>query len=296
MKTKIIAVVGPTAVGKTALGIELAQRYNGEIISGDSQQVYRQLDIGTAKATKEEQGLAPHHLIDVRDVTEGYSAYDFVAEASQLIAELAEKGKVPIIVGGTGLYIQSLLEGYHLGGQVAHEEILAYRKELDTWPDERLFGKIAELGIEIPQINRRRAMRQLELAHFGQELENQEPPYEALVIGLSDERAVLYERINQRVNQMVEVGLLEEAKWLYETYPTAQASLGIGYKEWFPYFKGEITVTEAIDKVKQNTRRFAKRQLTWFRNRMQVVFDLVSEEGFKDQIFQRVTEFLEEKS
>ncbi|MGT2800046.1 tRNA (adenosine(37)-N6)-dimethylallyltransferase MiaA [Streptococcus marmotae] len=296
MKTKIIAVVGPTAVGKTALGIELAQRYNGEIISGDSQQVYRQLDIGTAKATKEEQGLAPHHLIDVRDVTEGYSAYDFVAEASQLIAELAEKGKVPIIVGGTGLYIQSLLEGYHLGGQVAHEEILAYRKELDTWPDERLFGKIAELGIEIPQINRRRAMRQLELAHFGQELENQEPPYEALVIGLSDERAVLYERINQRVDQMVEVGLLEEAKWLYETYPTAQASLGIGYKEWFPYFKGEITVTEAIDKVKQNTRRFAKRQLTWFRNRMQVVFDLVSEEGFKDQIFQRVTEFLEEKS
>ncbi|MGT2714932.1 tRNA (adenosine(37)-N6)-dimethylallyltransferase MiaA [Streptococcus respiraculi] len=296
MKTKIIVVVGPTAVGKTALGIELAQRYNGEIISGDSQQVYRQLDIGTAKATKEEQSLAPHHLIDVRDVTEGYSAYDFVAEASQLIAELAERGKLPIIVGGTGLYIQSLLEGYHLGGQVAHEEILAYRKELEMWSDECLFGKITELGIDIPQINRRRAMRQLELAHFGQELENQEPSYEALVIGLSDERAVLYERINQRVDQMVEVGLLEEAKWLYETYPAAQASLGIGYKEWFPYFKGEITVTEAIDKVKQNTRRFAKRQLTWFRNRMQVAFDFVSEEGFKDQIFQRVTEFLEEKS
>ncbi|MER0123794.1 tRNA (adenosine(37)-N6)-dimethylallyltransferase MiaA [Streptococcus sp. ZJ93] len=296
MKTKIIVVVGPTAVGKTALGIELAQRYNGEIISGDSQQVYRQLDIGTAKATKEEQALAPHHLIDVRDVTEGYSAYDFVVEAGWLIEEVAEKGKVPIIVGGTGLYIQSLLEGYHLGGQVAHDEILSYRKELDTWSDERLFGKIAELGIDIPQINRRRAMRQLEMAHFGQELENQEPPYEALVIGLSDERAVLYERINQRVDQMVKVGLLEEAKWLYETHPTAQASLGIGYKEFFLYFAGQISLEEAVDKVKQNTRRFAKRQLTWFRNRMQVAFDLVSEEGFKDQIFQRVTEFLEEKS
>ncbi|MBF0778563.1 tRNA (adenosine(37)-N6)-dimethylallyltransferase MiaA [Streptococcus cuniculi] len=296
MKTKIIVVVGPTAVGKTALGIDLAQQYNGEIISGDSQQVYRQLDIGTAKATKEEQSLAPHHLIDVRDVTEGYSAYDFVAEATRLMEEIKERGKLPIIVGGTGLYIQSLLEGYHLGGQVTHEEVLAYRKELDTLSDEVLFGKIAELGIEIPQINRRRAMRQLELAQFDQNLENQEPPYEALVIGLSDERVVLYERINQRVDQMMEAGLLVEANWLYETHPTAQASLGIGYKEFFPYFEGKINLEAAVEKVKQNTRRFAKRQLTWFRNRMQVAFDLVSKEGVKDQIFQRVTEFLGETS
>lgn len=296
MKTKIIVVVGPTAVGKTALGIELARQYNGEIISGDSQQVYRQLDIGTAKATKEEQNLAPHHLIDVRDVTEGYSAYDFVAEASRLIKEIAGKGKLPIIVGGTGLYIQSLLEGYHLGGQVAHEEILAYRKELDTLSDEELFGKIAELGIEIPQINRRRAMRQLELAQFDQHLENQEPPYEALVIGLSDERVVLYERINQRVDQMMQAGLLEEVKWLYGHHLTAQASLGIGYKEFFPYFEGQISLEEAVDKVKQNTRRFAKRQLTWFRNRMQVAFYKVSEPDVKNEINQRVADFLGDKS
>ncbi|MGT2949779.1 tRNA (adenosine(37)-N6)-dimethylallyltransferase MiaA [Streptococcus cuniculi] len=296
MKTKIIVVVGPTAVGKTALGIELARQYNGEIISGDSQQVYRQLDIGTAKATKEEQSLAPHHLIDVRDVTEGYSAYDFVAEASRLIKEIAGKGKLPIIVGGTGLYIQSLLEGYHLGGQVAHEEVLAYRKELDTLSDEELFGKIAELGIEIPQINRRRAMRQLELAQFDQNLENQEPPYEALVIGLSDDRAVLYERINQRVDQMMEAGLLEEVKWLYEHHPTVQASLGIGYKEFFPYFAGEVALEDAIEKVKQQTRRFAKRQLTWFRNRMQVAFHMVSEPDVKNEINQRVADFLGDKS
>lgn len=294
MKTKIVVVVGPTAVGKTALGIELARRFNGEIISGDSQQVYRQLDIGTAKASKEEQALAPHHLIDVRDVTEGYSAFDFVAEANKRIEEIVNRGKLPIIVGGTGLYIQSLLEGYHLGGQVAHEEILAYRKDLDSLSDEVLFGKIAELGIEIPQINRRRAMRQLELAHLGQELENQEPPYEALLIGLSDERHILYERINQRVDQMQEAGLLVEARWLYETHPKAQASLGIGYKEFFPYFAGEVSLEEAVDKVKQNTRRFAKRQLTWFRNRMQVTFDRVSEAGVKDRIYQRVVEFLEE--
>ena len=129
-KVKIIAVVGPTAVGKTALGIELAKRFNGEIISGDSQQVYRHLDIGTAKATLEEQAEAPHHLIDVREVDEAYSAYDFVKEASAAIEDITSRGKLPIIVGGTGLYLQSLLEGYHLGGQVNQEEVLAYRQEL----------------------------------------------------------------------------------------------------------------------------------------------------------------------
>ena len=131
MKTKVIVVIGPTAVGKTALGIDLAQRYNGEIISGDSQQVYRKLDIGTAKASPEEQAVAVHHLIDVRDVNEGYSAYEFVAEARSLIADITSRGKLPIIVGGTGLYIQSLLEGSHLGGQVDQEQVLAYRAELD---------------------------------------------------------------------------------------------------------------------------------------------------------------------
>lgn len=294
MKTKIIVVVGPTAVGKTALGIELARRYDGEIISGDSQQVYRQLDIGTAKASKEEQALAVHHLIDVRDVNEGYSAFDFVSEAGKWIEEIASRGKVPIIVGGTGLYIQSLLEGYHLGGPVAHEEILAYRQTLDNLPDEVLFEKIAELGIEISQMNRRRAMRQLELAHFNQDLENQEPPYDFLLLGLSDDRPTLYERINQRVDQMLEAGLLAEARWLYETYPSSQASLGIGYKEFFPYFAGQVSLKEAVDKVKQHTRRFAKRQLTWFHNRMQVDFVRLSDVGVRDTIDRRVGEFLGE--
>ncbi len=291
-KIKLIAVVGPTAVGKTALGIELAQQFNGEIISGDSQQVYRHLDIGTAKATPEEQAAAPHHLIDVRDVDANYSAYDFVVEASQAITEIASCGKVPIIVGGTGLYLQSLLEGYHLGGEVDQEKVLAYRKTLEQLSDEVLFGKIAELGKEIPEINRRRAIRALELAKFGQNLENKETNYEVLLIGLNDDRQVLYDRINHRVDLMLEKGILDEAKWLYDNHRNAQAARAIGYKELFPYFTGDASLEDCVEKLKQNTRRFAKRQLTWFRNRMAVNFYTVSEADFKETVIQDVNEFL----
>ena len=291
-KIKLIAVVGPTAVGKTALGIELAQQFNGEIISGDSQQVYRHLDIGTAKATPEEQAAAPHHLIDVRDVDANYSVYDFVVEASQAITEIASRGKVPIIVGGTGLYLQSLLEGYHLGGEVDQEKVLAYRKTLEQLSDEVLFGKIAELGKEIPEINRRRAIRTLELAKFGQNLENKETNYEALLIGLNDDRQVLYDRINHRVDLMLEKGILDEAKWLYDNHRNAQAARAIGYKELFPYFTGDASLEDCVEKLKQNTRRFAKRQLTWFRNRMAVNFYTVSEADFKETVIQDVNEFL----
>ena len=291
-KVKIIAVVGPTAVGKTALGIELAKRFNGEIISGDSQQVYRHLDIGTAKATLEEQAEAPHHLIDVREVDEAYSAYDFVKEASAAIEDITSRGKLPIIVGGTGLYLQSLLEGYHLGGQVNQEEVLAYRQELEQLADAVLFDKIAEQGIEITELNRRRAIRALELATFGQDLENKETPYDALLIGLNDDRQVLYERINHRVDVMVEKGLLDEAKWLYDNHRDVQAARAIGYKELFPYFAGQASLEESVDKLKQNTRRFAKRQLTWFRNRMAVSFYMVSESDVKKQINKAVQDFL----
>ncbi|KUE93110.1 tRNA (adenosine(37)-N6)-dimethylallyltransferase MiaA [Streptococcus gallolyticus] len=291
-KIKLIVVVGPTAVGKTALGIELAQQFNGEIISGDSQQVYRHLNIGTAKATPEEQAAVPHHLIDVRDVDANYSVYDFVAEASQAIMEIASRGKVPIIVGGTGLYLQSLLEGYHLGGEVDQEKLLAYRKDLEQLSDEVLFEKIADLGKKIPEINRRRAIRALELAKFGQNLENKETNYEALLIGLNDDRQVLYDRINHRVDLMLEKGILDEAKWLYDNHCNVQAARAIGYKELFPYFTGDASLEDCVEKLKQNTRRFAKRQLTWFRNRMAVNFYTVSEVDFKETVIQEVNKFL----
>ena len=293
MKTKIIVIVGPTAVGKTALAIDLAQALNGEIISGDSQQVYRKLDIGTAKATPEEQAAAPHHLIDVREVTESYSAFDFVREAKQAIAEITARGKLPIIAGGTGLYIQSLLEGYHLGGEVPHEEILAYRAQLDLLSDEDLYQRVAEQGLVIPQLNRRRAMRALEIAHFGQDLANEETDYDPYLICLDDERSLIYERINRRVDRMLEEGLLDEARWLYDNHPEAQAAKGIGYKELFPYFKGEQSLEEATEILKRNTRRFAKRQLTWFRNRMEVKFYAISAPHFKEQVLADVKEFLQ---
>ncbi|WP_288275227.1 tRNA (adenosine(37)-N6)-dimethylallyltransferase MiaA [uncultured Streptococcus sp.] len=294
-KIKLLAVVGPTAVGKTALGIELAKQFNGEIISGDSQQVYRQLDIGTAKATPEEQAEAVHHLIDVRNVDETYSVYDFVQEASAAISEIVSRGKLPIIVGGTGLYLQSLLEGYHLGGQVDQEKVLTYRKELELLSDDELFEKIAEQKIEISQINRRRAIRALELAKFGKDLENKETDYDAYLIGLNDDRQVLYDRINRRVDLMVENGVLDEAKWLYDNYREAQAARAIGYKELFPYFSGEDSLENCVEKLKQNTRRFAKRQLTWFRNRMAVQFYNVSETDFKTKVAEDVDRFLNDK-
>ncbi len=292
MKTKIIVIAGPTAVGKTALGIDLAQAFHGEIISGDSQQVYRQLDVGTAKATKKEQCLVKHHLIDVRDVSESYSAFDFVTEAQAAIENIIDQGKVPFIVGGTGLYLQSLIEGYHLGGQVDQEAVLAYRQELEQKSDQALTAMLADSAIKIPEPNRRRVIRALELAKFGKDLSNKDTAYEVLLIGLTDDRERLYERINDRVDVMLTNGLLEEAKWLFDHYPEAQAARAIGYKELFPYFKGEVDLAAATAQLKQNTRRFAKRQLTWFRNRMDVTFYDVSKPDYKAQIIERVEEFL----
>ncbi|MFU2204688.1 tRNA (adenosine(37)-N6)-dimethylallyltransferase MiaA [Streptococcus hyovaginalis] len=292
MKTKIIVIAGPTAVGKTALGIDLAQAFHGEIISGDSQQVYRQLDVGTAKATKKEQCLVKHHLIDVRDVSESYSAFDFVTEAQDAIENIIDQGKVPFIVGGTGLYLQSLIEGYHLGGQVDQEAVLAYRQELEQKSDQALTAMLVDSAIKIPEPNRRRVIRALELAKFGKDLSNKDTAYEVLLIGLTDDRERLYERINDRVDVMLANGLLEEAKWLFDHYPEAQATRAIGYKELFPYFKGEVDLAAATAQLKQNTRRFAKRQLTWFRNRMDVTFYDVSKPDYKAQIIERVEEFL----
>lgn len=296
MKQKIIVIAGPTAVGKTALGVTLAKRFNGEIISGDSQQVYVSLDIGTAKASPEEQAAAKHHLVDVRQVTDNYSAFDFVREATKAIEDITSRGKLPIIVGGTGLYLQSLLEGYHLGGEVDQPALLAYRQELSELSDEALLAMLEEKQLMIPEVNRRRAIRALELARFGQDLTNHETNLDALVIGLTDDRQRLYNRINARVDQMLEQGLLEEARWLYEHYPEVQASRGIGYKELFPYFSGQESLDTSLERLKQNTRRFAKRQLTWFRNRMSVPFYDVSTNDFQEAIVKKVAEFLEREA
>ncbi|MFC3931858.1 tRNA (adenosine(37)-N6)-dimethylallyltransferase MiaA [Streptococcus dentapri] len=296
MKTKVVVIAGPTAVGKTALGIELAQKFQGEIISGDSQQVYRHLNIGTAKASRKEQAEVPHHLLDVREPYEHYSVYDFVQEAKMAITAIVARGKLPIIVGGTGLYLQSLLEGYHLGGDLNQAALLDYRKELESLSDAELVEKMADIDQVIEQPNRRRLIRALELTKFGQQMENQETDYDACIIGLNSDRQKLYQRINQRVNQMMEQGLLNEARWLYENHPHSQAAKAIGYKEFFSYFEGQQDLETAREKLKQNTRRFAKRQLTWFRNRMAVHFYDISDPHYHEAIDQVVTAFLEGES
>lgn len=286
---KVIAIVGPTAVGKTSLSIDLAKRFNGEIISGDSMQVYRGLDIGTAKVTEEEMAGIPHHLINVRDIDESYSAADFQATARQAIQDISRRGKLPIIVGGTGLYIQSLLWDYKLGSEGEPEDD-SLRKEFEAYAEEKgnqaLWKKLQAndpLAAEkIHYNNRKKMIRALEVFQLTGHsiLEPKEQPkklYDSFLIGLNTDRAVLYDRINQRVDVMVEQGLLNEAKRLAET-PDVQAAQGIGYKELFPYFSGEISLDTALEEVKLHSRRYAKRQLTWFRNRMSVHwYDLVQQ-------------------
>ena len=286
---KVIAIVGPTAVGKTSLSIELAKRFNGEIISGDSMQIYRGLDIGTAKVTTEEMAGIPHHLIDVRGVDESYSAADFQKSAREAIQEISQRGKIPIIVGGTGLYIQSLLWDYKLGSEGEPEDD-SIREKYEVFAEENgnpaLWEKLQlsdPLAAEkIHYNNRKKVIRALEVFELTGHsiLEPKEQPkelYDSFLIGLNTDRSVLYQRINQRVDLMVEQGLLEEARNLAKN-PTVQAAQGIGYKEFFPYFSGDSSLEAAIEEVKLHSRRYAKRQLTWFRNRMSVHwYDLIQQ-------------------
>lgn len=287
---KIIAIVGPTAVGKTALSIRLAQAENGEIISGDSMQVYRHLDIGTAKVTPTEMAGVPHHLINVCAIDERYSAARFKAAATKWIDDITARGRLPIIAGGTGFYLQALTENLALGRDHYDEQSAAIRRHWNQVAAEKgnsyLQQHLAKLdpvaSQQIPVGNRRRLIRAIEVVEkTGQPFSSQPhsaPDADFLLIGLNTDRAVLYHRINQRVDQMMDQGLESEARWLFDQGgENLPAGKGIGYHEFFPYFRGECTLDEAVAKVKQDSRHYAKRQLTWFRNKMPVRwFDLVS--------------------
>ena len=294
-KLPVIAVVGPTAVGKTAFSIALAQRINGEIISGDSMQVYRHLSIGTAKATAEERQAVPHHLLDVCDESEAYNASQFQQQAQRCIVDISDRQRVPIVVGGTGLYIEGLLTGLTFGGRGStvpelRQQLLDEAERIGAqalW--QRLEACDPVAAAAIPWQNVRRTVRALEVMErtgklFSQQSDTTGYPY--CLIGLTTDRSVLYDRINQRVDQMMHHGLEAEARWLWEQ-PIAKdlpAKRGIGYQQLFDYFEGRCTKEEAVAAIKQQSRRYAKRQLTWFRNRMRDVqwFDVV-QKGLSEQ-------------
>ena len=281
----VVAIIGPTASGKTALSIRLAKYLDGEIINGDSMQVYKRLDIGTAKITPEEMEGVPHHLIDIKEPTEGFSVAEYQKVVRAKIEEIQERGKMPIIVGGTGLYVQSVLYDFQFSEQEVDEKARnAYYEELEKVGPEEMHRRLAAIDPKSAEAihpnNTRRVIRALEMAEFANSNRSDEqhqrgemPLYNHLIIGIDMEREKLYERINLRVDIMMEKGLEAEARALYdEGIRDTQAVKAIGYKELFAYFDGLMTKEEAVEQIKQNSRRYAKRQLTYFRNKMDVAW------------------------
>lgn len=274
-KPKVVVICGPTASGKTKLGIDIANVINGEIISCDSMQIYKKMDIGTAKPTKEEQSQAVHHLIDFVEPNERYSVADFKIDAEKKIKDIIQRGKTPILVGGTGLYINSLIYNINYKEDVFDEE---YRKKLDNIELEIIYKKALEIDPEsmkkISANDRKRISRVLEIYHATgktkTEIEKEsrkEVMYDYKIFVLNMDREKLYDRINKRVDLMIEAGLIEEVKSIineYKDFPTAMQ--GLGYKEVVQYLNGDFSKEEMVEKIKQESRHYAKRQLTWFRS------------------------------
>ena len=286
MKEKVIVICGPTASGKTALSIELAKKINGEIISADSMQIYKDMNIGTAKPTEEEKQGIEHYLLDFVSPEERYSVAQYKQDAKNAIREIIKKGKVPIIVGGTGLYVDSLIYEIEYGEIKVDEE---YRQQLEKIVEEKgldeLYNRAMKIDPEamkkISVNDKKRIMRVLEIykatgkTKTQQELESKKNPveFDYKVFAINWDREKLYQRINKRVDIMIEDGLVEEVKNIlqkYDNFPTAMQ--GLGYKEVVDYINGIYSKEEMIEKIKMETRRYAKRQLTWFRKNKQTIW------------------------
>lgn len=283
---KIIVILGPTGVGKTRLSIELAKKLNGEIINADSTQVYKGLDIATAKVKEEEKGSIPHHLFDIKDINELYTVYDYQKDARVKIDEIISRGKTPIFVGGTGLYIKAALYNYKF--QKENNEINEYTE----YSNEELYNMLKKIdeNTNIHPNNRKRIIRALNYYNNTNNIlsvkdTTDELLYDTVFIGLTTNREVLYDRINKRVDAMLEDDLIDEAKKLYDTSIRSKAVMTpIGYKELFEYFDGNITLEESIDLIKQRSRRYAKRQYTWFNNQMNVNWFNVDLDNFNNTV------------
>ncbi|MDR6549635.1 tRNA dimethylallyltransferase [Paenibacillus qinlingensis] len=279
-KPKLLVLLGPTAVGKTKLSLEIAQRFNCEIISGDSMQVYRGMDIGTAKASEAEQQIVPHHLIDIHDPSYSFSAAEFQERVKGLIHDIHSRGKLPFIVGGTGLYIESVCYDYRFTDVSMDEEFRQAQEAFaNTHGEEALHAKLREIDPESAERlhanDRRRVIRALEIFHISGETmtahlasQKKESPYELCIIGLTMDRALLYQRIEERIDVMIGEGLVEEVQALLSagTPKSAISMQALGYKEIVSYLEHELSFEDAVTLLKRDTRRFAKRQLSWFRH------------------------------
>lgn len=306
-KPRVVAVGGPTASGKTALSVALARAFDGEIINADSMQIYKNLDVGTAKPSAEERQGIPHYLLDFLSPETPYSVADFTAAADPLIRDITARGRLPLVVGGTGLYITSLLSGMAFAPEKTDPAIRArLQARADTEGGAALYAELQRIdpdyAARVHPNNLPRVIRALELFEAtGRRMSDQrrearpaEAPYHALCLCLTcRDRAVLYSRIDRRVDEMVENGVLDEARQVYDhrdAYRTAAQA--IGYKEFFPYFEGTANLTECTERLKQATRNYAKRQLTWFRRQNDAVWLYLDEEDVTERAGTLVRAFL----
>lgn len=281
---KIIVITGPTGVGKTKLSVSLAKKLNGEIINADSMQIYKDLNIGTAKIKEEEKDNIPHHLFDIKNINEDYSIYDYQIDARNKIEEITSRNKQVIFVGGTGLYIKSALYDYKLN----KENIVNNYEELSC---EELYNKLIELdpNIKIDKNNKRRLIRAInyykETNKSISENKTDKLLYDVIMIGLTTSRDKLYNIINSRVDKMIDEGLINEVKEFYDKKIYTKPLInGIGYKELYKYFDKEIHLNDAIELIKKNSRHYAKRQYTFFNNQLNIKWFNVDFDNFNNTI------------
>lgn len=308
VKKPLIILTGPTAVGKTDLSIRLARELNGEIISADSMQVYKKMDIGTAKIKKEEMQGIPHYLVDVLDPAQDFNVVVFQEMAKKAMEEICRRGKVPIVVGGTGFYIQALLYDIDFSEHDSGEEYRAYLQKIGEERGNRyLHDMLCEVDEEYAKTvhanNTKKVIRALEyyketgqkLSAHNREQREKESPYEAVYLVLNDDRKRLYQRIDQRVDAMIREGLEEEVRSLVaQGYTKNMVSMqGLGYKEFFDYFDNKISLEEVIALIKRDTRHFAKRQLTWFRREKNVVWFDKSRYTSAKELFEDIIKCIE---
>lgn len=300
MKKKVVFILGPTAVGKTFFSVKLAKKMNGEIISADSVQIYKGLDIGSAKVKPEEMQGVVHYAIDILEPWQEFSVYEFVEYTKQKIDEIISKGKLPIVVGGTGLYVKALTLGYNFGGTKKDSRL---REQLENLAKEKgneflfsmLESKDKEMAEKTDKNNTVRLVRALEIALSDGEKQTGEVEIEPLIFALVKDRAVLYDAINKRVDMMLENGLIDEVKKLKESGLSVnnQSMRAIGYKEVLSYLDGEIDYDRMVEILKQHSRNYAKRQLTFLRGIKNVVYvDTADIEKAEKEIFEKVEDWL----